>query len=79
MISEPIINSKNELIKKAEEIISDNESLNPKSERWRFSPIKEFSNFNFSGNSDLPLNSINSPQIDECIQIQIQNYRKAHL
>ena len=64
MISEPIINFKNQLIKNSEEVISDKESLNPKSERWRFSPIKEFSNFNFSGNSDLPLNSIKSPQID---------------
>ncbi len=79
MISEPIINSKNELIKKAEEIISDNESLNPKSERWRFSPIKEFSNFNFSGNSSLTLNTNKNPQIDECIQIEIQNGKVQNL
>ena len=73
MISEPLINSTHKLIKNSEELITNKQSLNPKSERWRFSPIKEFSNTKFTEKPTTSTDNTIVPPIDDCIQIKIQN------
>ena len=57
----------------ARKFILDRKLLNPKNERWRFSPIREFLKFSINGNSEHPFKLDESLKIDNSYKIIIKD------